>query len=61
MIAFAVQDAHHPPDTAALQPHLRENLAPYKRPARIIAIAELPVNANGKVMKRELQARLEAE
>ena len=41
--------------------HLREHLAPYKRPARIIAIDELPVNANGKVMKRELQARLEAE
>ena len=61
VIAFVVQDAQNPPDAAALQAHLRENLAPYKRPARIIAIAELPVNANGKVMKRELQARLEAE
>jgi len=35
-------------------------LAPYKRPARIIAIDELPINANGKVMKRVLQERLEA-
>ncbi|MFG5776610.1 class I adenylate-forming enzyme family protein [Comamonas sp. J-3] len=61
VIAFVVQDAQNPPEPTALQAHLRENLAPYKRPARIIAIAELPVNANGKVMKRELQARLEAE
>jgi acyl-CoA synthetase (AMP-forming)/AMP-acid ligase II len=60
VIAFVVQDARHPPDAQALQEHLREHLAPYKRPARIIAIDELPVNANGKVMKRELQARLEA-
>ena len=60
VIAFVVQDAKHPPDADALQAHLREHLAPYKRPARIIAIDELPVNANGKVMKRELQARLES-
>ena len=58
VVAFVVQDAQQPPDGDALQAHLRENLAPYKRPARIIAIEELPVNANGKVMKRELQARL---
>ena len=60
VIAFIVQDARHPPDADALQAHLREHLAPYKRPARIIAIDDLPVNANGKVMKRELQARLES-
>ena len=58
VIAFVVQDAANPPDEAALKEHLREHLAPYKRPSRIIAIDELPVNANGKVMKRELQARL---
>lgn len=60
VIAFVVQDTSNPPDDAALKAHLREHLAPYKRPARIIAIDELPVNANGKVMKRELQARLES-
>jgi len=60
VIAFIVQDARHPPDADALQAHLREHLAPYKRPARIIAIDDLPVNTNGKVMKRELQARLES-
>lgn len=58
VIAFVVQDTTLPPDHDALQAHLREYLAPYKRPTRIIAIDELPVNANGKVMKRELQTRL---
>ncbi|GAB2485585.1 class I adenylate-forming enzyme family protein [Comamonas humi] len=61
VIAFVVHTPGATIDEAALKAHLREHLAPYKRPARIIAIAELPVNANGKVMKRELQQRLEAE
>lgn len=42
-------------DAAAVQAHLRGLLAPYKRPARIVALAELPTNANGKVLKRLLQ------
>ncbi|MCU4300890.1 long-chain fatty acid--CoA ligase, partial [Bifidobacterium bifidum] len=42
-------------DVAALQNHLRERLAPYKRPARIVALPELPTNNNGKILKRELQ------
>ncbi len=54
VIAFVVQDRANPPDEAALQKHLREHLAPYKRPARIIAIYELPISANGKLMRRQL-------
>lgn len=42
-------------DTAALHGHLRERLAPYKRPARIVALPELPTNNNGKILKRVLQ------
>lgn len=60
VIAFVVHDPAQPPDPAALVRHLREHLAPYKRPARIIAIDELPINANGKVLKRVLQERLAA-
>ncbi len=60
VIAFVVHTPGSVIDEAALKAHLREHLAPYKRPARIIAIDELPVNANGKVMKRELQQRLDA-
>ncbi|RLK38707.1 acyl-CoA synthetase (AMP-forming)/AMP-acid ligase II [Cupriavidus plantarum] len=42
-------------EESALQHHLRDRLAPYKRPARIVALAELPTNHNGKVLKRVLQ------
>ncbi|MBO9648171.1 MAG: hypothetical protein J7605_06635 [Variovorax sp.] len=40
---------------AALNRHLRENIAPCKRPERI---DELPVNAYGKVFKLRLRALL---
>jgi acyl-CoA synthetase (AMP-forming)/AMP-acid ligase II len=44
-------------DPAALQNYLRDRLAPYKRPARIVALPELPTNNNGKILKRTLQER----
>ncbi|MFT3780115.1 MAG: AMP-binding protein [Ottowia sp.] len=60
VIAFIVPDRANPLDEAALQRHLREQLAPYKRPARIIPIDELPMSANGKLMRRQLLERLPA-
>ena len=39
----------------------RERLAPYKVPARFIAVAELPRNEAGKVLHRELLALAPAE
>jgi len=42
-------------DADVLREHLRERLAPYKRPARIVALAELPTNNNGKILKRVLR------
>jgi acyl-CoA synthetase (AMP-forming)/AMP-acid ligase II len=44
-------------DEPALRAHLVEHLSPYKRPARIEVIGAMPTTANGKVLKRELQAR----
>jgi malonyl-CoA/methylmalonyl-CoA synthetase len=41
-------------DTDALQAHLRANLAPYKQPAHVHVVPELPMTGNGKVLKREL-------
>jgi acyl-CoA synthetase (AMP-forming)/AMP-acid ligase II len=41
-------------DMAALQAFIRENLAPYKRPARVVPIASLPMTHSGKVLKRSL-------
>ena len=43
---------------AELRSFLAARLASYKRPARIICIDTLPVNANGKVRKHELKAML---
>lgn len=42
-------------DRAALDAHLRANLADYKRPRRLELVPELPRNAMGKVLKRELR------
>lgn len=41
-------------DMAALQAHLRENLSPYKIPARIV-VAHLPAAPSGKILKAELR------
>jgi acyl-CoA synthetase (AMP-forming)/AMP-acid ligase II len=48
-------------DRAALDAHLREQLAPYKRPARITVVDELPMTHSGKVIKRALLDLLPAE
>ncbi len=37
--------------------HAREKLAPFKAPKRIVFVDELPRNASGKVLKRELRDR----
>ncbi len=40
-----------------VQAYVRENLASYKVPREVLFLAELPRNATGKVLKRELQSR----
>jgi acyl-CoA synthetase (AMP-forming)/AMP-acid ligase II len=39
----------------------RERLANYKVPRHVVAVAELPINAAGKVLKNELRARAAAD
>ncbi|MFT3721888.1 class I adenylate-forming enzyme family protein [Pseudorhodoferax sp.] len=59
VVAFVVLDrTTDPPDEAVLRRYLRDQLAPYKRPARVIPIDELPMSANGKLMRRQLLERL---
>ncbi len=48
-------------DEAALKRYLREHLANYKIPKHYRVLDELPKNATGKVLKRELRKRLEQE
>ncbi|HTT12290.1 MAG TPA: AMP-binding protein [Burkholderiaceae bacterium] len=45
-------------DTAALEALCLEHLARFKRPKRYVFVDDLPKNAAGKVLKRELRARL---
>ncbi|KNY12639.1 long-chain fatty acid--CoA ligase [Achromobacter piechaudii] len=45
-------------DTELLMRHLRAQLAPYKRPARIISIDTIPTTVSGKILKQPLKERL---
>jgi fatty-acyl-CoA synthase len=40
---------------AEVQQYVKENLARYKAPREVIFLQQLPRNATGKVLKRELQ------
>lgn len=40
--------------------HCRERIASYKKPKQVVFVAELPKNASGKVLKRELREMLAA-
>jgi fatty-acyl-CoA synthase len=45
------------PDEAGLAAHAREHLAPFKVPKKIICGDNLPRNAAGKLLKRELRTQ----
>jgi long-chain acyl-CoA synthetase len=46
------------PDQQALDAHCVQHIARFKRPKRYVFVDELPKNATGKVLKRELRALL---
>jgi fatty-acyl-CoA synthase len=54
VVAFIVGSA----SVAELDAHLLERIARFKRPKRYEFVDELPKNSYGKVLKRELRARL---
>ena len=61
VVAFVVADGA-PPELAELQRHVRAaGMTPQYAPDRLVLIGELPRNANGKVLKRELTERLARE
>jgi len=39
----------------------RDRLAGYKKPKRVVFVDELPKNVSGKILKRDLRARLQAD
>jgi acyl-CoA synthetase (AMP-forming)/AMP-acid ligase II len=55
--AFVVPRTGATIDDRELEALARERLAPYKVPARFVAVDELPRNEVGKIVRRELQAR----
>ncbi len=55
--AFVVVRAGFELSAETLTAHVKANLAAFKAPREVEFLAELPRNATGKVLKRELQAR----
>jgi acyl-CoA synthetase (AMP-forming)/AMP-acid ligase II len=55
--AFVVVGSGREPSPDELKDHIKANLARYKVPRDIVFIDELPRNATGKVLKRELVER----
>jgi fatty-acyl-CoA synthase len=53
--AFVVPAAGRRPSEDELKDHVRRNLARFKMPREVVFLDELPRNATGKVLKRELQ------
>jgi acyl-CoA synthetase (AMP-forming)/AMP-acid ligase II len=53
--AFVVPVAHTPFDPRAFSSWARERVANYKVPSQVFVVPDLPRNASGKVLKRELR------
>jgi acyl-CoA synthetase (AMP-forming)/AMP-acid ligase II len=60
-VAYVVPAAGCALDATAIVAWARERMANYKVPRHVLAIAELPINASGKVLKAELRARALAD
>ena len=53
--ALVVPHAGRPLTEADVVEHCRRHLASYKKPQSVEVVAELPKNAYGKILKRELR------
>jgi acyl-CoA synthetase (AMP-forming)/AMP-acid ligase II len=53
--AFVVRREGAEVTEEALQEHVRQNLARFKVPREVVFLDELPRNATGKVLKRQLE------
>jgi acyl-CoA synthetase (AMP-forming)/AMP-acid ligase II len=61
LVAFVVKQDGKDASEEDLKGYVKENLARYKVPREIVFIDELPRNATGKVLKRELAERQPAD
>ena len=58
VVAFITAERGAAVERDAIRRFCRERLAPYKIPEVVTVIEEMPLNASGKILKRELRARL---
>jgi acyl-CoA synthetase (AMP-forming)/AMP-acid ligase II len=61
LLAFVVRADGKDANEEDLKEHVKQNLARYKVPREIVFVDELPRNATGKVLKRELAERQVAD
>ncbi|HEY0984254.1 amino acid adenylation domain-containing protein, partial [Schlesneria sp.] len=61
LIAYVVNDQKTPVSAAELRTWLQSRLPDYMIPARFVALSALPVNANGKVDRKQLEVSASAE
>lgn len=59
--AYVVLNDPDAVDEDSLKAHVKQNLARYKVPREIVFLAELPRNATGKILKRELHEKHDSE
>lgn len=60
VVAFVSLKRGQSLDRAALQAHLHQQLSPYKRPAHIEVVEDLPMTHSGKILKRQLVLKTSA-
>ena len=58
VVAFVTAAAGAAIEAADLRQFCRQRLATFKVPEVVTTIDEMPLNASGKILKRELRARL---
>jgi long-chain acyl-CoA synthetase len=58
VVAVLVKEPGHVPDTQEIDLFCLEHIARFKRPKRYVFVDELPKNATGKVLKRELREKI---
>ena len=58
VVAVLVRESGHVPDAGDLDLFCLEHIARFKRPKRYVFVDELPKNATGKVLKRELREKI---
>ena len=61
LLAFVVKEEGKDLSEEDLKDYVKSNLARYKVPREIVFVDELPRNATGKVLKRELADRQQAD